>query len=51
MVFSTASDAVNSYPIDVLKDSSNPALAQAFVSFVLSSPSEQVLLQAGFQAP
>ena len=51
VVFSTASDAVNSYPIDVLKNSSNPALAQAFVSFVLSSPSEQVLLQAGFQAP
>lgn len=51
VVFSTASDAVNSYPIDVLKNSSNPTLAQAFVSFVLSSASEQVLLQAGFQAP
>jgi molybdate transport system substrate-binding protein len=51
VVFSTASDAVNSYPIDVLKNSTNPALAQAFVSFVLSSASEQVLLKAGFQAP
>ena len=51
VVFSTASDAVNSYPIDVLKDSANPTVAQAFVSFILSSSSEQTLLAAGFQAP
>lgn len=51
VVFSTASDAVNSYPIDVLKNSSNPGAAQAFVSFILSSASEQTLLKAGFQAP
>jgi len=51
VVFSTASDAVNSYPIDVLKNSSNPTVAQAFVSFILSSSSEQTLLNAGFQAP
>lgn len=51
VVFSTASTAVNSYPIDVLKGASNAALAQAFVSYILSSSSEQVLLKAGFQAP
>jgi molybdate transport system substrate-binding protein len=51
VVFSTASVAVNSYPIDVLKGSANPTLAQAFVSFILSPSSEQTLLKAGFQAP
>jgi molybdate transport system substrate-binding protein len=51
VVFSTASDAVNSYPIDVLKGATNTAVAQAFVAFILSSSSEQVLLKAGFQAP
>ena len=51
VVFSTASDAVNSYPIDVLKGSTNPTLAQAFETFILSSSSEQYLLKAGFQAP
>ncbi|HET9169570.1 MAG TPA: molybdate ABC transporter substrate-binding protein [Actinospica sp.] len=51
VVFSTASTAVNSYPIDVLKGAANPGLAQAFETFVLSASSEQVLLKAGFQAP
>jgi molybdate transport system substrate-binding protein len=51
VVFSTASDAVNSYPIDVLKGSSNATLAQAFETFIVSPSSEQVLLKAGFQAP
>jgi molybdate transport system substrate-binding protein len=51
VVFSTASVAVNSYPIDVLKGAPNPSLAQAFVAFILSAPSEQYLLKAGFQAP
>ena len=51
VVFSTASTAVNSYPIDVLKGSTNSTLAQAFVAFILSDSSEQVLLKAGFQAP
>ena len=51
VVFSTASAAVNSYPIDVLKNSANPTTAQAFEAFILSSSSEQVLLKAGFQAP
>ncbi|WP_034269614.1 molybdate ABC transporter substrate-binding protein [Actinospica robiniae] len=51
VVFSTASDAVNSYPIDVLKGAPNPTAAAAFVAFILSSPSRQVLLAAGFQAP
>lgn len=51
VVFSTASVAVNSYPIDVLKGSTNATLAQAFETFILSSSSEQVLLKAGFQAP
>ncbi|MBR7833662.1 molybdate ABC transporter substrate-binding protein [Actinospica durhamensis] len=51
VVFSTASDAVNSYPIDVLKGSTNPTAAAAFEAFILTSASEQVLLAAGFQAP
>jgi molybdate transport system substrate-binding protein len=51
VVFSTAADAVNSYPIDVLKDAPNPSAAAAFVAFILSPSSEQVLLAAGFQAP
>jgi len=51
VVFSTAADAVNSYPIDVLKDAPNPSAAQAFVAFILSASSEQALLKAGFQAP
>ena len=51
VVFSTASVAVNSYPIDVLKGAANPTVAQAFVAFILSSSSEQYLLKAGFQAP
>jgi molybdate transport system substrate-binding protein len=51
VVFSTASDAVNSYPIDVLKNAADPSVAQAFESFILSSSSGQVLLKAGFQAP
>lgn len=51
VVFSTASDAVNSYPIDELKDAPNPSAAAAFVSFILSSSSQQVLIAAGFQAP
>ena len=51
VVFSTASSAVNSYPITVVKGSSNASLAQAFVSFILSSSAEQYLLSQGFQAP
>jgi len=51
VVFSTAAVAVNSYPIDVLKDAANPSAAQAFEAFILSPSSEQVLQQAGFQAP
>jgi len=51
VVFSTASDAVNSYPIDELKGAPNPSAAAAFVAFILSSSSQQVLLAAGFQAP
>jgi molybdate transport system substrate-binding protein len=51
VVFSTASAAVNSYPIDVVKGSANASLAQAWVSFILSAPTEQYLLKAGFQAP
>jgi len=51
VVFSTASDAVNSYPIDVLKGAPNPSAAAAFVAFILSPSARQALLTAGFQAP
>jgi molybdate transport system substrate-binding protein len=51
VVFSTASDAVNSYPIAVLKNSANSSTAEAFEAFILSAASEQTLVKAGFQAP
>jgi ABC-type Fe3+ transport system substrate-binding protein len=35
----------------VVKGSANASLAQAWVSFILSAPTEQYLLKAGFQAP
>jgi molybdate transport system substrate-binding protein len=47
----TAMNASTTYPISVLKKSSNKALAQAWVSYVLSSAGQKVLQAAGFSAP
>ncbi|MDG4827431.1 molybdate ABC transporter substrate-binding protein [Asanoa sp. WMMD1127] len=49
--FPESAQAVNDYPIVVLKNAPNKAGAQAFVDFVLSDPGEKVLTDAGFQAP
>jgi molybdate transport system substrate-binding protein len=49
--FPEAADAVNDYPIAVLKDARKPATAQAFVDLVLSAGGQKVLSEAGFQLP
>jgi molybdate transport system substrate-binding protein len=46
--FAEAQQAVNTYPIATLKDSKNPALANAFVDYVLSPEGQAVLAKAGF---
>jgi molybdate transport system substrate-binding protein len=49
--FSQSSEAVNTYPIGVLKESQNPALASAFMAYVQSAAGQAVLRAAGFQKP
>nr|WP_305783696.1 molybdate ABC transporter substrate-binding protein [Actinoplanes lichenis] len=49
--FPESAQAVNDYPIVVLKEAKNPAGAQAFVDYVGSADGEKVLTEAGFQAP
>jgi molybdate transport system substrate-binding protein len=49
--FPEAADAVNTYPIATLKDSSNAELAQAFVDFVTGEQGRKVLNDAGFGTP
>ena len=49
--FPEAQQAINVYPIATLKDSKNPALAQAFVDYVLSPEGQAVLTKAGFAQP
>ncbi|MGH8962882.1 MAG: molybdate ABC transporter substrate-binding protein [Jatrophihabitantaceae bacterium] len=44
-------NASTDYPIAALKNSKNPALAKAFVDYVLSTAGQQVLSAAGFQSP
>ncbi|TDW64179.1 molybdate transport system substrate-binding protein [Curtobacterium sp. PhB25] len=51
VTFKDASSAINTYPIAVLKESTNPDLAGAFDDFVRSSAGHKVLQAAGFQAP
>lgn len=46
-----ADAVVNRYPIAALTDSPNAAAASAFVAFVLSDEGQQILADAGFQAP
>ncbi|WP_237569511.1 molybdate ABC transporter substrate-binding protein [Mycolicibacterium lacusdiani] len=49
--FPEAADAVNTYPIATLTDSSNAELAQDFVDFVTGEKGRKVLGDAGFGTP
>ncbi|PZF13886.1 molybdate ABC transporter substrate-binding protein [Curtobacterium sp. MCPF17_011] len=49
--FAAADDAVNTYPISVLRDAANPVLARSFTSYVLSSAGQRTLRDAGFGKP
>ena len=49
--FPEAADAVNTYPIAVLKESKNPALARHFVDQVISDAGQKALAAAGFAKP
>lgn len=49
--FAASAEAVNTYPIGVLRDAANPALAKAFTAYVRSDAGEKVLADAGFGAP
>jgi len=49
--FPEAQDAINAYPICVLKAAPNPTAAQAFVDLVRSKEGQQALQDAGFRGP
>ena len=49
--FPESAQAINLYPIVVLKNSTDQGAAQAFVAYVLSDKGMAVLTAAGFQAP
>jgi molybdate transport system substrate-binding protein len=49
--FPESADAVNVYPIAILKHASHPALAQKFVDLVTGEVGRTVLNQAGFADP
>jgi molybdate transport system substrate-binding protein len=49
--FPESDDAVNIYPIAILKHASQPALAQKFVDLVTGAMGQRVLTQAGFASP
>lgn len=49
--FPQSTDAVNVYPIAVLKTASQPALAQKFVALVTGETGRKILRQAGFAKP
>lgn len=49
--FPESADAVNDYPIALLKDAPNAAAAKAFIALVQSAEGRQVLTQAGFLKP
>jgi molybdate transport system substrate-binding protein len=49
--FPESAQAINNYPMAVLKNAANPAGAKAFEDFVLSAKELAVLTQAGFQKP
>jgi molybdate transport system substrate-binding protein len=49
--FPESADAVNDYPITLLKDAPNAAAAKAFIALVRSAEGRQVLTGAGFLKP
>jgi molybdate transport system substrate-binding protein len=49
--FPESANAINEYPIVVLKSAPNPAAATGFVAYVQSEPAQKVLADAGFQKP
>ena len=49
--FPEAAEAVNDYPITLLKESGNTAAAQAFIALVRSAEGQRVLAEAGFLKP
>ncbi|MER7779144.1 molybdate ABC transporter substrate-binding protein [Streptomyces sp. NPDC096191] len=49
--FPEAADAVNDYPITLLKDAPNAEVGQAFIELVRSAEGQKVLTEAGFTAP
>ncbi|MDG4795846.1 molybdate ABC transporter substrate-binding protein [Micromonospora sp. WMMD1082] len=49
--FPESAEAINDYPIIVLKDAANKPAARAFVEYVRSDTGRGVLTEAGFQAP
>jgi molybdate transport system substrate-binding protein len=49
--FPESAEAINDYPIAVLKDAPNKEAAEAFVAWVLSSEGAAVLTEYGFQEP
>ncbi len=49
--FPESAEAINDYPIVVLKDAANKAAARAFLEYVRSDTGRNVLTTAGFQVP
>lgn len=49
--FPESADAVNDYPITLLKDAPNADAGKAFIELVRSAEGRQVLTEAGFTAP
>jgi len=49
--FPQSGEAVNTYPIAVLTESTNPAAAQKFVELVTAPQGREVLSKAGFEVP
>ncbi|WP_327121919.1 molybdate ABC transporter substrate-binding protein [Streptomyces sp. NBC_01341] len=49
--FPESADAVNDYPIALLKDAPNAAAAKAFIGYVRSTEGQKVLTSAGFLEP
>ncbi|SEF14784.1 molybdate ABC transporter substrate-binding protein [Streptomyces sp. Ag109_O5-10] len=49
--FPESADAINDYPIALLKNAQNPTLAKAFIALVQSAEGQKVLNDAGFLKP
>jgi molybdate transport system substrate-binding protein len=49
--FPEAADAVNTYPIAVMKESKIPELARKFVDLVTGESGQKILSAAGFAKP